>query len=502
METKTTKKRSTLLGEWSPYKPLTTDDFVVFNEANDSIHGMYYKPLLVAKQAFAGINYRFICDTSAPPAMAIWKSTLEVFKPLNGSAYVKKHSKPLIELSKQLVIDKVFSEALVSSLKKAKTLAKKQLKPLLYKAINQEFNGNAWPESIEQYIAYLTAYSELIPTEVNDKEYPDVWQSNNTKNGCNQKIQDLLLQFNWLINQEVTVKNKTFILRNYKNAKTKFDFSNWIDNFDSLWGEFLNTPSSFTPKTIETLKLNDSYNLNDSSEYEVSWSCFNDFFFRQLNGANPETGISPLRSVSAPNKNSIISSPADCTYMKDYQIDENGNIPEITLKSKHNTSLIQKLLDKSPYSNDFNGGTFAHYFLSPFDYHRFHTPVSGKILESKSVIGKAYLNVMINNNGEFDALDRNENNYEFAQTKGIVIIETKEIGKIAIVPLGMTRISPIHIYHLLGKNVCKGQEFGKFAFGGSDVIVLFEKNHKLQLMKFDNDTPIHFKYGEVVATWE
>ncbi len=502
METKTTKKSTTLLGGWSPYKPLTTEDFVVFNEASESIHGVNYKPLLVAKQVSAGINYRFICDTSAPPAMVIWKSTLEIFKPLDRNAYVKKHSKPFIELSKHLTIDSVFSEALVNSLKKAKTLAEKQLKPELYKAIDQEFYGNGWPENIEQYIAYLTTYSELIPNEISNNEYPDAWKSDATKNGYSQKVFDLLCQFYWLINQEVTVKNKTFNVQNYRNPKTKFDFADWIDSFDSLWGEFLNTSSSLTPETLASFKSNLPYNFKDSSEHETSWSSFNDFFFRQLNGADPKTGISPLRPISEPNNNTIIASPADCTYKQSYSIDENGNIPQIKLKHSHRFTSIQTLLDSSIYSNDFNGGTFVHYFLSPFDYHRFHTPVSGKILECKPVVGKAYLDVVLTNDGQFDAPDGNQNGYEFTQARGIIIIETEEIGKVAIIPVGMAQVSSVHMYDLSGKNVCKGQEFGKFAFGGSDIIVLFEKNPKLQLMKFDNDTPIHFKYGEVVAKWE
>ncbi|CAM1374033.1 phosphatidylserine decarboxylase [Tenacibaculum xiamenense] len=503
METKTTKKSTTLLGGWSPYKPLTTNDLVAFNEANDGIHGVYYKPLLVAKQVAAGINYRFICDTSAPPAMATWKSTLEIFKPLNGPAYVKKHSKPFIELSKQLAIDKVFSEGLINSLKKAKSSAKNQLKTSLFEIIDHEFDGNGWPENIEQYIAYLTSYSELIPNEISSKEYPNSWKSDNSKNGYNRKVFDLLCQFYWLINQEVTIKNKTFILQKYKNPETKFDFANWIKNFDSLWGEFLNTHSSLTPETLEAFRTDPAYNFKDSSEYETTWGCFNDFFYRQLNGAHPETGISPLRPISEPNKNKVISSPADCTYKKNYEIDENGNIPEINLKYTHNFSSIQTLLDGSFHSNSFYEGTFVHYFLSPFDYHRFHTPVSGKILECKSVVGKAYLDIVLTSNGQFEALDGNENGYEFTQGRGIVIIETKEIGKVAVIPVGMAQVSSVHMHDLSGKNVCKGQELGKFAFGGSDIILLFEKNANLQLKKFGNDeAPIHFKYGEIIAKWE
>ena len=43
------------------------------------------------------------------------------------------------------------------------------------------------------------------------------------------------------------------------------------------------------------------------------------------------------------------------------------------------------------YAKDFYGGTFIHYFLSPFDYHRFHTPIAGKVLEITPIDGQVYL---------------------------------------------------------------------------------------------------------------
>ena len=54
---------------------------------------------------------------------------------------------------------------------------------------------------------------------------------------------------------------------------------------------------------------------------------------------------------------------------------------------------------------------------------------------------------------------------------------------------------------LQGKNVEKGQEFGKFKFGGSDIIMLFEKSYK-DLYMFTKDpshNPIHFQYGQTAV---
>jgi hypothetical protein len=52
--------------------------------------------------------------------------------------------------------------------------------------------------------------------------------------------------------------------------------------------------------------------------------------------------------------------------------------------------------------------------------------------------------------------------------------------------------------NLQGKKVVKGQEFGKFRFGGSDIIMLFQKPPtEIYMYKYDpGHTPIHFQYGQ------
>ncbi len=506
MSTKTNQKLL-VAGGWSPYESLTKEDEAVFKQATEDVHGIVYKPISVSKQVVQGTNYRFRCEASAPPALVIWETTVDIFKPLDGSAHIEQHHRPILELAKQLAIDKTLQDALVTSINKAKHAAQAKLNPELYSAIDEEFKGFGWPINAREYIAYITQYSKIIPNEISSKKYPNAWKSDGTKNGHNQKVFDLLCQFYWLINQEINVNGKTIVLQNYENPATGFYFANWVDNFDSLWGEFLNTPPSLTEESLASFEAAPPYHVQDSSEYKHTWNCFNDFFYRQLNGANPETGISPLRPIAAPDTNNIIAAPADATYRKEYDIDKNGNIPGITLKHTHEISSIEILLDGSPYANDFNNGTFVHYFLSPFDYHRFHTPVFGKILECRPVQGKAYLDVTIiddasDQQGQFDAPDGAENGYEFTQARGIVIMETQDIGKVAIIPVGMAQVSSVHMYDLAGKDVCKGYEFGKFAFGGSDIILLFEENKNLELFKYDtNGDPIHFKYGEKVARW-
>ena len=73
---------------------------------------------------------------------------------------------------------------------------------------------------------------------------------------------------------------------------------------------------------------------------------------------------------------------------------------------------VKDLLEGSQYSEQFANGKFVHFYLSTYSYHRFHTPVSGKILESYSIHGRVYLDVNLRN-GFYECPDDAEDGYEF-----------------------------------------------------------------------------------------
>ena len=263
------------------------------------------------------------------------------------------------------------------------------------------------------------------------------------------------------------------------------------------------------PRNPAVFQERSPYHVSDSSEYEDSWTCFNQFFYREL---NPGT-----RPVANPELNTVITSPADCTYNQMFPIDSAGNVIDsngtkqtVRLKLTHTIGTVEELLDNDPASSAFYGGTFIHYFLSPYDYHRFHTPVSGDVLTCKPVSGLVYLNVTMSEEG-FDAPDSATDGYEFHQARGVLIIDTSKaddpaqrIGKVAVIPVGMCQVSSVHMDGtLVGQAVGKGKEFGYFGFGGSDIIMLFEPNANLELLKYDSQkqNPIHFLYGQVAGYW-
>lgn len=422
------------------------------------------------------------------------------------STTIHDHYPVVQELKDLLDANPDMASALEFSLQTAVLKASSDLNTELYQAIDNEFQGNGWPTTVENYLNYLDLYVRLVPNEEDDPIYPNAWKSNDKRNGYNQKVYDLLCQFYWLVDQKVNKGGKS--LQNFPK------FAAWLVLFAKAWGAFLNTKESLTRESLASFKHDRMYNFDLYKDGETSWTTFNEFFYREFNGADAETGISPLRPIADPTNNNTIVAPADCTYKMMYPIDSEGNVldeeggrTQVVFKGTHAIGTIDELLDGSQYAKDFYGGTFVHYFLSPFDYHRFHTPIQGTLLELRKIIGKVFLNVDLLPDGQWDAPDGANDGYEFTQARGLVIVDGgSEVGKIAALPIGMAQVSGVDMYTdrlTIGQEVAKGQEFGKFKFGGSDIILLFEKNPDLYLFEKDpGHVPIHFQYGQTAAYWK
>ncbi|WP_299122181.1 hypothetical protein [uncultured Tenacibaculum sp.] len=88
MKTETLTENQTVVGGWSPYTALTPEDRKVFDEAMAGLVGVNYTPEQVSKQVVAGINYRFKCEASMPPSMAVWQAIVEIYQPLDKKPHV------------------------------------------------------------------------------------------------------------------------------------------------------------------------------------------------------------------------------------------------------------------------------------------------------------------------------------------------------------------------------------------------------------------------------
>jgi phosphatidylserine decarboxylase len=190
------------------------------------------------------------------------------------------------------------------------------------------------------------------------------------------------------------------------------------------------------------------------------WLTFNQFFAREVKPGK--------RSIAEPRNDRVIVSPADATFVGKWDIGANSKVVV-----KGISWPVAKLLDGSPYQNVFENGIYMHMFLNVDDYHRYHVPVAGEIKEVRNIHGRVYLDVIRRPDGTLYPIDGET--YQLDQERGLIVIDSPEVGLVAVLPVGMGSVSSVNLTPEVGARLEKGDEFGFFAFGGSDIVMLFQK---------------------------
>ena len=327
-------------------------------------------------------------------------------------------------------------------------LALLQARPELEAALKQSILKADRPgiKTLPQYLDFLDKMVVLIPTERNLNAY--------------------ILKFYYLINL-----SPGGILRADK------PFLDWTRKFAVDWGAFLDTTASAAG--IETFRTNPSYHFEDYFESPSGWLTFNQFFARQV-----RPGARPVDDLHDDN---VLVSPADSVYQGRWPITPHS---KITVKGWRWSVL--ELLAGSPYQDRFNGGTFMHSFLNVNDYHRFHVPVGGTILEARKIPGNVVMDVIRKPDGALDVVDGT--GYQFTQDRGLIVIDSP-LGLVAVLPIGMAQVSSVNLTAEKGATLVKGEEFGFFSFGGSDIVMLFEA----ETVRIDAKIGTHYNQGRKIG---
>lgn len=94
-------------------------------------------------------------------------------------------------------------------------------------------------------------------------------------------------------------------------------------------------------------------------------------------------------------------------------------------------SLTQLVMD-TELGDRFQGGSIASFRLSPQDYHRYHSPVTGVVKLYRSMPGDYYQVDPVALRSDVDILTRNRREY--------LAIETQEFGDVLFVAIGATDV--------------------------------------------------------------
>ena len=111
--------------------------------------------------------------------------------------------------------------------------------------------------------------------------------------------------------------------------------------------------------------------------------------------------------------------------------------------------------------------------LAPNDYHRFHFPYDGKVSGITPIKGDYY-------SVSPYALASNFTKVFCENKREFCILSSEEKGDIEIAPVGATMVGSIIETYTPNQFIKKGDEMGYFAFGGSTIVLLIDKN-KIQI---------------------
>ncbi len=329
--------------------------------------------------------------------------------------------------------------------------------------------------SISDYLEFINQLVTWAPRERGDSRH----------------INDNLARFYFFLDQEPLKALQSPILPNGRRSALT-PLSEWIVEFARAWGSYLDTAESAAK--IESFRTDPVFNWDEYMPPPSGYKTFNQFFARHVKPG--------MRPVAAIVDDAIVVAPADSTFVGWWQVSQNSNIrvDESKLSIKGIEWSIHQLLEGSAYADRFRGGIFTHSFLDTFDYHRWHAPVRGKVLEAMVLQGQAYLDVTVRSalieGRAVNVLDTPDGTgYQFVQTRGVIVIESP-IGLVACLPMGMAQVSSVVITAEVGVSLQKGEELGYFQFGGSDFVMVFERSSNVSLL---GQPGVHVQQGSHVG---
>jgi len=193
------------------------------------------------------------------------------------------------------------------------------------------------------------------------------------------------------------------------------------------------------------------FDIDMSVAQKQEFSNFNDFFTRKL-----KADSRPVDTSST-----VVVSPADGKVLAYTDISNSWFIV------KGYRFDVSSFLDNPGLAQKYHDGTLLIIRLAPMDYHRFHFPVSGNSSPNKKIDGDYYsVNPFaLRKKAEIFCLNKREYS----------ILSNPLFGDVVMAEVGATMVGSI-VQTFKGSSVNKGEEKGYFKFGGSTVVLLFEKS--------------------------
>jgi phosphatidylserine decarboxylase len=208
--------------------------------------------------------------------------------------------------------------------------------------------------------------------------------------------------------------------------------------------------------------------MTDAIEVDpYRYASFNEFFTRAL---RPEAR--PIAAGAAE-----IASPVDGTVSECGRIERDS-----LLQAKGRRYALAELLAQQAWARHFEDGFFATLYLAPYNYHRIHMPLRGRLIDTVFVPGRLFSVNSVTAQHVPRLFVRNERVLTLFEGDfghfAVVLVGALNVGSIATVWAGdITPAARRAVTHIPATDVLlgKGTELGRFNMG-STVILLFEAN--------------------------
>lgn len=213
------------------------------------------------------------------------------------------------------------------------------------------------------------------------------------------------------------------------------------------------------------------------SETLPYWNSWNSFFTRQFKDRNAS------RPIAAPESNQVVVSANDGSL---FRWEENVPSSDVFWFKDMAYSIAdilssdvpeqQKVIDDHDLVDLFTEGSIFQTYLNPYNFHRWWCPVNAEVVFDPIAVPGCYFNKLVI--PDFAGATTASLPY-LAQVnaRGLIVFKTEDYGYVCAIPLGMSEVSSVAFDPAMkaGAKVTKGQEMGKFMYGGSSFALLYQQ---------------------------
>ncbi|KAG9313740.1 Phophatidylserine decarboxylase-domain-containing protein [Chiua virens] len=214
----------------------------------------------------------------------------------------------------------------------------------------------------------------------------------------------------------------------------------------------------------------------DPDEPYMGFKSWDDFFGRRF-----REGVRPTFAAKNPH---FINAPCEAIT---YRVATNVRAKD-QFWLKEMPYSLDHIFNFDSLTSHFVGGTVFQAILSALDYHRWHSPVDGRVVKTYVVPGTYYA-ARLDDNPDPDVVSRSQAFVTAMSTRAVIFIESDNpaIGLMCFVGVGLGEVSTTRIAVQQGDRIKKGDETGSFHFGGSTYLMIFRPETKLTLFPGPKD---------------